>query len=423
MQALRSEDWWSVILGFVLILGAFSGLLPAVGSPGPWSSAPLQVWRGQGLSLATLAATLFVLTSIAVWSAGFRLWAYLRGFAAVFVLALLGRTLGAQVTLKSAGLGYALWALGLGLVVANTVGTPRWLSAGARSELFIKVGLVLLGAELLAGRIVALGAPGLLVAYGVTPVIIIAMWWLGTRVLLMRSKALVIIIACATSVCGVSAAVATAAAVQAKKEELTLGIGLTMIFTVAMMVGMPALCRTFGLDPWVAGAWIGGTVDSTGAVVAAGAMLGDRAEQVAAVVKMIQNTMIGFIAFLVALYWVARVDPIAGIKPSARILWERFPKFVLGFLVASAVASFVFLPMLGPDGTEGITRITRGFRSWLFALAFVSIGLDSNFRLLASHLVGGKPILLYALGQSANILLTILFAWLAFGGVLYPAPP
>ena len=422
MRALRSEDWWSVILGFALISGAFLGVLPAVGAPGPWSSAPLEVWRGEGLSLTALAGTLFVLTSMAVWSAGFRLTAYLPGFAAVFVLALLGRTLGAQDALKSAGLGYALWALGLGLVVANTVGTPRWLSVGARSELFIKVGLVLLGAELLAGRIVALGAPGLLVAYGVTPVIIVAMWWLGTRVLVMRSKALVIIIACATSVCGVSAAVATAAAVQARKEELTLGIGLTMIFTVAMMVGMPALCRAFGLDPWVAGAWIGGTVDSTGAVVAAGAMLGEQAEQVAAVVKMIQNTMIGFIAFVVALYWVARVDPIAGIKPSARILWERFPKFVLGFLVASAVASFVFVPTLGLERTEEVTQITKGFRGWLFALAFVSIGLDSNFRRLTSHLVGGKPILLYALGQSANIVLTIFFAWLAFGGVLYPPP-
>ena len=312
--------------------------------------------------------------------------------------------------------------MGLGLLLSNTVGTPRWLEVGARSELFIKIGLVLLGAELLVGRIVELGGPGLMVAYLVTPVIILMMWSFGTRFLRMPSKALVIIIACATSVCGVSAAVAAAAAVRAKKEELTLGIGLTMIFTVGMMVGMPALSRALGLDPWVAGAWIGGTVDSTGAVVAAGAMLGDDAEKVAAVVKMIQNTMIGGIAFLIALYWVAKVEPTEGERPSARILWERFPKFVLGFLLASALASFVLEPLLGSDGTDTITTITKGFRGWFFAMAFVAIGLESNFRRLTEHLVGGKPIVLYAVGQSVNIVLTLLVAWLAFGGALFPPP-
>jgi len=128
-------------------------------------------------------------------------------------------------------------------------------------------------------------------------------------------------------------------------------------------------------------------------------MLGDDAGQVAAVVKMIQNTMIGGIAFLIALYWVARVERTGDAKPSARLLWDRFPKFVLGFLMASLLASFVFVPLLGAEETSAITKITKGFRGWFFALAFVAIGLDSNFRRLTAQLVGGKPILLYAVGS------------------------
>lgn len=422
MRAWQSEDWWSVWLGFVILAVAAVGWVTGVPRVEGWIVEPRLAWAGQGLALTGLAAGLIGITAVAARATGHRVKRYLGGALVVFVLAALAQAIGAQQTLRAYGLGYALWALLVGLLVANTVGTPAWLEAGARSELFIKIGLVLLGAELLVSRIVALGGPGLMVAYLVTPVIIVVMWWFGTRKLRMRSKALTIIIACATSVCGVSAAVAVAAAVRAKKEELTLGIGLTMIFTVAMMVGMPALSRVFELSPWVAGAWIGGTVDSTGAVVAAGAMLGDEAEQVAAVVKMIQNTMIGGIAFVVALYWVTRVERVSGGRPSRRMLWERFPKFVLGFLLASFLASFVLLPALGAESTSAITKVTKGIRGWLFAMAFVSIGLESNFRRLTAHLVGGKPIVLYAVGQTINIVLTLLVAWLAFGGGFFPMP-
>ncbi len=411
-----SEDWWSVWLGFALIAAAAAGLVSRAPKGGSWLGDPHAAWQGDGASLLVAGAIIVALTAIAAADSGYDWKRYVPGALAVFGLAFLARTAGAQETCRAWGLGYAIWALAIGLLVSNTWGTPGWLAVGARSELFIKIGLVLLGAELLVSRIVELGGPGLMVAYVVTPVVILIMWHFGTRVLRMPSKALTIIIACATSVCGVSAAVATAAAVRAKKEELTLGIGLTMIFTVFMMVGMPALSRFLGLDAMVAGAWIGGTVDSTGAVVAAGAMLGDQAEQVAAVVKMIQNTMIGGIAFIIAVYWVARVETDSDVKPSARILWERFPKFVLGFLLASLVASFVLVPILGMEETSDITKVTKSYRGWFFALAFVAIGLDSNFRRLAAQLVGGKPIVLYAVGQSINVVLTLVVAWLAFGG-------
>lgn len=375
------------------------------------------------LSIGGLALGLGILTTVGVRVMGQSPQMYLRGFLVVFALAVLAKLVGQQVTLKGLGLGYALWALVFGLLIANTIGTPLWLLAGARSELFIKTGLVLLGAEILAHKVLALGGPGLVVAWLVTPVVVLFIWFLGTRVFQLASKSLVIVIACATSVCGVSAAIAAAAASRARKEELTLAVGMTMIFTVVMMVGMPALSGILGQDQLVGGAWIGGTVDSIGAVVAAGALLGEQAEKVAAVVKMIQNVLIGLIAFLIALYWVTLVErnPNAP-RPSLMEIWYRFPKFIVGFFAASLLFSFLLVPLLGQEEVSAIHTVTKGMRGWWFALAFVAIGLESNFRQLASQLVGGKPIWLYLTGQTFNVLLTLAAAYLAFGGILFDRP-
>ncbi|MFW6067191.1 MAG: YeiH family protein [Myxococcota bacterium] len=418
---LRSEDWWAVGFAFALFVLGLVGLVEAVPKPDGWATSPLAgLPPGRWLAAGSLGVGLAALTALGVRAMGRNALRYAGGFAVVFLLALAAKLIGKQATMSELGLGYALWSLLFGLAVANTVGTPAWLLEGARSEMFIKTGLVLLGAEILFHRIVALGGPGLFVAWVVTPAVVFFMWKLGTRVLKLESKALTMVIACATSVCGVSAAIASAAAVRARREELTLAVGMTMIFTVAMMVGMPALARLLGLTDHVAGAWIGGTVDSTGAVVAAGSLFSETAGHVAAVIKMIQNCLIGVIAFVIALYWVSSVErrPDAP-KPSPTEIWRRFPKFVVGFVAASLFFSFVLIPTLGESAVEGIIGdVSKPLRGWFFALAFVSIGLESNFKQLSNQLVGGKPIVLYAVGQTFNIALTFVAAYLAFGGVL-----
>jgi uncharacterized membrane protein YadS len=170
-------------------------------------------------------------------------------------------------------------------------------------------------------------------------------------------------------------------------------------------------------------AWMGGTIDSTGAVVAAGSMLGPLAEKVAAVVKMIQNVLIGVLAFTIALYWVTRVDREPGSKADFREIWYRFPKFVIGFVGASILFSFVVVPLAGGNfntvESTYIKPVTRVFRGWFFCMAFVAIGLESNFRDLVGRMEGGKPLLLYVVGQSFNLFLTLLVAWLAFM-VIFP---
>jgi uncharacterized integral membrane protein (TIGR00698 family) len=354
---------------------------------------------------------------------------YAVAFAVIALLAVASFAVANQQTIKDLGLSYAAWALTIGLVISNTIGTPEWIKPGVRTEMYIKVGLVLLGAEILFGKIVSIGVPGLMVAWVVTPTVIIFMWHFGNRILKMTSKPLVMIIAAATSVCGVSAAIAVAAATRAKKEELTLGVGMTLIFTVLMMIFMPMFIHSVGISDVLGGAWMGGTIDSTGAVVAAGAFLGPDAETVAAVVKMIQNVLIGVVGFFVALFWITSVerDPDAP-RPGLGQIWVRFPKFIVGFVAASILFSFVLSPLFGwlfeGNGlklveSSVLKAVTTPLRGWFFCLAFVAIGLESNFKELAAQMEGGKPMLLYVVGQSFNLILTLAMAWLAFV-VLFP---
>lgn len=341
------------------------------------------------------------------------------GFSFVFFIAVLAYILGNHTISKHYGIGAEAWGIVLGMLIANTIRTPKWVLPACQVEFFIKTGLVLLGAEVLFSKIIAIGIPGIFVAWVVTPVVLITTYIFGQKVLKIPSKTLNIVVSADMSVCGTSAAIATAAACRAKKEELTLSIGMSLVFTAIMMIVLPMVIKALGIPEVLGGAWIGGTVDSTGAVAAAGAFLGEKALYVAATIKMIQNVMIGVTAFGVALYWVLKVDAKAGQKVSAMEIWHRFPKFVLGFLVASILFSYLD-GMMNPDMAaalldQGVVRGgTRLFRDWFFALSFAAIGLSTNFRELAHYFKGGKPVILYVCGQSFNLCLTLLMAYIMF---------
>ncbi len=343
---------------------------------------------------------------------------FMKGFIFVFLLAIVAEIIGGQTTLRSWGFGPLIWAILGGMLIANTVGVPRFIQEGAQTEYYIKTGLVLLGAEILFGKILAIGQAGIFVAWVVTPTVLVLTYIFGQRVLKMESKTLNITVSADMCVCGVSAAIATAAACRAKKEELTIALGLSMLFTAIMMIALPSFIVAIDMHPVLGGAWIGGTIDSTGAVVAAGAFLGEVGMFVAATIKMIQNVMIGVIAFGVAVYWCARVDCAPGQQVSKMEIWYRFPKFVLGFIVASIIFSLM-MGAMGARGDalvdQGVLRgFTRPLREWFFILAFASIGLTSNFREMAKHFKGGKPLILYVCGQSFNLILTLLAAYIMF---------
>jgi len=369
--------------------------------------------------LAVVCGVLALLFGLGLRFLGIPFWRFVRGVLFVFALAVLAYAASQQALMKEYGIGYAAWAILFGMLVSNTVGTPRWVAPAVQTEFFIKTGLVLLGAEILFGKIVTIGIPGIFVAWLVTPTVLIFGFIVGDRWLKVPSKTLNVTICAAASVCGVSAAIATATACRAKKEELTLAVGLSLIFTSLMMIGMPALIKAVGMGQVLGGAWMGGTIDATGAVAAAGAFLGEKALYTSATIKMIQNVMIGAVAFFVALYWTMRVERREGGSVGAMEIWYRLPKFVLGFIGVSVVFSIIY-GLMGNDA--GYTLIDHGvirggtklLRGWMFCLAFVSIGLATNFRELAEHFKGGKPLTLYAGTQGFNLVLTLLIAWLSF---------
>ncbi len=395
-------------------------LAPWLGTVGSWNSNPADAFRKGEASrwpgvLGAVACT-FALFTAGLAIMGQPLRGFPTAFVVLFALAVLAYVLAGQEVVKHYNLEYALWALVAGLVISNTIGTPAFMQPALRTELYIKTGLVLMGGEVLFNQLLALGPPGVFVAWVVTPTVLTLTYLFGQYVLRIPSKSLNMVISADMSVCGVSAAIATAAACKAKKEELSLAIGLSLSFTVIMMVVMPPAIHAMGLGEVVGGAWIGGTIDSTGAVAAAGGMLGETALAVAATVKMIQNILIGVVAFAVATYWVTCVERAAdGARPSLLEIWRRFPKFVLGFVAASIVFS-----LIASQGVEGeqvaaaATETSKTLRGWCFCLAFVSIGLETNFRELSRFLVGGKPLVLYVCGQSLNLLLTLAMAWLMF---------
>lgn len=369
--------------------------------------------------LIACCAALGLFFAIGISFMGHNVGKFLVGFVFVFAVASLAYLCAGQATMKQYGIDWAAWAILLGLLISNTVGTPKWVMPAVQTEYYIKTGLVLLGAEVLFNKIVAIGIPGIFVAWVVTPIVLISTYIFGQKIVKMPSKTLNIVISADMSVCGVSAAIATAAACRAKKEELTLSVGLSLVFTAIMMVLMPLVIKATGMPYILGGAWMGGTIDSTGAVAAAGAFLSEKALYVAATIKMIQNVLIGVTAFGVALYWCYRVDCVPGKRVSAWEIWHRFPKFVLGFLVASIVFSSLF-GAVGSDvgnavidngALRGFSRLIRG---WAFCMAFASIGLATNFRELAHYFKGSKPLILYVCGQSLNLILTLTMAYIMF---------
>ncbi len=422
----KKEDWWACWVGFFILALCIPGVIGIVYKPPKvhkWVANPLDALTGDTLlAYLIMFIGLVLIYIIAVRIMGERVKTYVPAFLGVFIIGIISMVIGHETTLKAYGLSYPLWALIIGLLISNTVGVPKWMKPGVRTELYIKCGLVVLGAEILFPRIVALGPYGLGIAWGVTPVVLYVMYLYGTGILKMERQ-LVLPISAAASVCGVSAAIATGAACKAKRDHITIAVGQTLVFTVIMMVAMPALTRLFGFTELLGGAWIGGTVDSTGAVPAAGEMLGPLAMETAVTIKMIQNVLIGVIAFVVATIWVTRVERVpGGAKPSPWEIWFRMPKFIIGFLVASLIFSFVLMPTMGNEAVSGILKFSKVFRKEFFSLAFVSIGLDSNFRELGKYFKGGKPVNLYWVGQTFNILLTLLVAWLLLSGALFSVP-
>ena len=306
-------------------------------------------------------------------------------------------------------LEYPLIAVALGLI-ANALlrgtKTHAFVQPGIRTEFFLKVGLVLMAAGLNINVIMKQGAGGLLQALVLVTSVFFFTWWLATRFKLPPQ--LKAVMACAVSICGVSAAIAAAGAVLAKKKEVTYVTALVIVTALPLMILMPWLARAMGLSETVAGAWFGGNIDTTAAVVGAGTLYGETAQQVASVVKMSQNALIGVAAFLLATYFVVKIERKPSERPSAAVIWQRFPKFILGFVLVSILASTGVL-------SGNAVTVLKALSKWAFAAAFLSIGLELSVRELGA--MGWRPVAVYLSATAFNTALALGAAWVIFGAL------
>jgi uncharacterized integral membrane protein (TIGR00698 family) len=414
---LLHEDWLSVVIGGALIAMVLLGVRP---TPPRFAWGTDQASLGSLVATANLARTaqvaLLVVGPLVVGAAALRAHVptFLPGALALFGLAWVAQAMAGYVGAAGLGLEYVIFALALGLAINHTVGVPSWLREAVRTEFYIKTGLVVLGATILFNEIVGAGALGILQAL----VVVLSVWafsfWLAKK--LRVDDELSTMLASAVSICGVSAAIATCGAIQGDRKKLSYVTSLVLVVAMPMMVVMPWIAKATGMAPVVAGAWLGGTLDTSAAVVAAGELLGDAGRNAAVVVKLSQNALIGLAAFVLTVWWAMR-NQTQTHGASVGLIWERFPKFVFGFLLASIAFSFV----LG-DGTVAETKgLVNSIRTVLFAMAFVSIGLETSLGSLVTT-EGGRPALAFIGGQAFNVVVTLAAAYLFFGGLLFALP-
>ena len=300
--SLRSEDWTAVWLGVALVLLVLVGVRPALPSFSWSAGAAAEALSSNNLAAALVTGILLlVLSAVGIRLMGGNTGAYVAGFPAVFVLAWGSRFIAGNSVLKQWGISYVIVALVIGPLLSNLSAVPRWMREAVRTEYYIKTGLVILGTNIVFGEILQAGLFGLAQALLVILVVWYLCFWISRR--LRVDDEFSVMLASAVSICGVSAVIAICGAIAGDRKKLSYVTSLVLIVAVPMTVLMPWVVERVGMSTIVGGAWLGGTIDTSGAVVAAGEILGESALNAAVIVKFSQNTLLGLAAFAISLWW------------------------------------------------------------------------------------------------------------------------
>jgi len=413
-----SEDWLTVGIAFVAIGLVLGGIWPPLPTFS-WATADdlaSRIFGPQNLQRSVIAGmALGVLAGAGAWLMQASLTRFVAGFGVVYTLTWLAQMIAGGAVVSAWGIEYVIFALMLGLFVSNVIGVPAWLREAARSEYYIKTGLVILGTSILFSDLMQAGLLGLAQAVLVVTTVWFACFWVARR--LHVDDEFATMLASAVSICGVSAAIAACGAIQGDRRKLSYVTSLVLIVAAPMMVVMPYIVRAFDIPDVVGGAWLGGTLDTSASVVAAGELISPAARDAGVVVKLSQNVLIGVAAFLLTIWWTLRNRPSGSERPGLKVIWERFPKFVLGFLAASFMVSFLLVPSL-VSNTKGVLT---GLRTMWFGLAFTSIGLETRLLDLVKT-GGGRPAAAFLIGQALNVVWTALLAYVFFGGMFFAVP-
>lgn len=335
---------------------------------------------------------------------------FLFGFPLVYLITVFALILAGNSQVKAINLEAVIFSLGLGLIIGNFFKLPEWLRSSLSTELFVKIGLVLLGTGVIFSDVLKAGSLGLIQAL----IVVLSVWYFAFWICkkLKIDDELGMMISSAVSICGVSAAIATSGAIKGDSKKLSYVISMVLITAIPMMIFMPMIAAYLGLSEEVTGAWLGGSIDTSGAVVASGSLVGETALKISTIVKFSQNVLLGLAAFAISVYWTYTKHPNSNEpegKPSLKVIWERFPKFVLGFLAASLLFSFV----ISPEVNSAVKGSLKNLQGLWFALAFTSIGLETNFADLFNK-QSKKPFYAFLIAQGFNIIVTLVIAILLF---------
>jgi len=424
----RKEDWWAVWIGLGLV--AVAVILFANGASIKWLAFAPQKWAHLGDVAVQVKQNAGRLAALfAMWALAFALGAAALGlqpgrFIAAFLVLYLAAGalyfLGLWDQASHYNLEPPLVALALGLFISNTTGVPRWLEPALRVEFYIKTGIVLLGSSLPLTLIAWAGPVAMVQAAIVSLVTFGVIYFAAIRLGLDRRLAATL--GTGGAVCGVSGAIAIGGAVGAKKEDVSVAISLVVVWAVVMIFALPLVCRALHLSTGVAGAWIGTSEFADAAGLAAAQTYGGYAGNVPGIsgsadaavtaftlMKVIgRDLWIGVWAFVLSLIATTRWER-TGIqnRADAGEIWRRFPKFVVGFLIASAIVTLI---SRGHDYGDykkavlpGLVAPLQALRTWAFTFAFLSIGLTTRFREFSS--VGARPFYAFTAGVIVNVVL------------------
>ena len=432
------EDWWAIYLGLglvivgVIVFANGSSLKWLAVTPAKWSALPQLFDDLASNWLRYLAQFGFWIAafSVAVAALGHRPRQFAPAFLVLYVLSFVVFVAGQWSESFRYNLEPPLLALLAGLLLANVGALPRWLDAGFRVEFYVKTGIVLLGATLPLTLLIWAGPVAILQASIVSIVTFLVIFWTARRMGLDRRLAAVL--GAGGAVCGVSAAIAVAGAVGAKREDAAIAITTVILWAIVMIFVLPIASHLLHLQAGVAGAWIGTSEFADAAGIAAAEAYGqiaghdgiagtaDQSVWAFTLMKVVgRDVWIGIWAFVLAIVATIRWDRQEfGAKPNPAEIWWRFPKFVIGFLLASIIITVAArnysMPRYDKIVVPQLVAPLKDLRNWAFIFCFLSIGLTTRFRDLAR--AGRKPLLAFSTGVLVNLVLGFILSAVVFAG-------
>lgn len=291
------------------------------------------------------------------------------GLGALLALGVLARGITALTPVDS----HLLVVIGLGALLANTVGVPRWAIPGVQTHnRWLEAGIVLMGVSIGFEQVVAAGGNVLLVVGLTIGLTLVTVELLAREVFGIPEK-IGSLLAAGSSICGVSAVAAVAGSIESNRQEIAYAAATVLLFDALTLAVYPLLGRVLGLSDIVFGIWAGATMFSTGPATAAGFAHSQAAGEWAVLVKLLRNALIGAVAIGYALHYAHRGASASTIRNKPLYLWRTFPKFILGF---------VFVMILGSLGAFSSAQIAAldTASNWLFLLAFAGLGLSIDAR-------------------------------------------